>query len=583
MTTVLTNEPGASAAEPGRVSRRPRARVWNWFAFGLTTAVFVVLAWNRRWMSDDGLIVLRTVRQILAGNGPVFNLGERVESNTSTLWTFLLTALAWIPGLRLEWLAVLTGLVCATGGLVLALDGARRLAGSGGSVFVVPAGALVVIALPPFRDFATSGLETGLITLWLGATWWLLVRHARHQANEPVVLTAIVIGLGVLVRPDLGLFSAFAGAGLLVLTWRGWRAALVWIAAAAALPVAYQIFRMGYYGLLTPNTALVKEASNALWGKGLTYLGDFAGPYYLWVPLGLCALVSLFLLWRKTVNKRVAVVVAVPLLSALALALYVIRVGGDFMHGRMLLPALFSLLLPVMAIRLTRATVVPTVALAAWALVAAGWLRTEYTNLTRPLNDATGIADERAAYVSESHHEHPILAEDFDQFTAIADPIRALLPSGQGAVLVPGEQDGWQLYPTGTGHSVATFFNIGGPGMLLPLDMWIHDPIGLSNPVAAHTTPYPGRRVGHNKYAGINWEVADLAQGTTAQLAARGDFTVAELDTIRHTLACPRTQEMLASVRAPLTFDRFRDNLLHATGRSGLRYDHSTVTTQTCS
>jgi arabinofuranosyltransferase len=57
----------------------------NWLALRLTVAVFAVLVWNRRWMSDDGLIVLRTVRQILAGNGPVFNADERVESNTSTL------------------------------------------------------------------------------------------------------------------------------------------------------------------------------------------------------------------------------------------------------------------------------------------------------------------------------------------------------------------------------------------------------------------------------------------------------------------------------------------------------------------
>ena len=28
----------------------------------------------RRWISDDGLIVLRTVRNLEAGNGPVFNL-----------------------------------------------------------------------------------------------------------------------------------------------------------------------------------------------------------------------------------------------------------------------------------------------------------------------------------------------------------------------------------------------------------------------------------------------------------------------------------------------------------------------------
>jgi arabinofuranosyltransferase len=48
-----------------------------------------VLGWRQRWIADDGDIVARTVREILAGNGPVFNPGERVESFTSVLWTWL--------------------------------------------------------------------------------------------------------------------------------------------------------------------------------------------------------------------------------------------------------------------------------------------------------------------------------------------------------------------------------------------------------------------------------------------------------------------------------------------------------------
>ena len=35
------------------------------------------------------------MRQILAGHGPVFNPGERVEANTSALWTWLLAAATW--------------------------------------------------------------------------------------------------------------------------------------------------------------------------------------------------------------------------------------------------------------------------------------------------------------------------------------------------------------------------------------------------------------------------------------------------------------------------------------------------------
>jgi arabinofuranosyltransferase len=68
-------------------------------------------AWNRRWMSDDGYIYLRVVDQLLAGNGPVFNRGERVEAATSPLWVGLLaisnSVLRPVPS---PWLAVALGL-----------------------------------------------------------------------------------------------------------------------------------------------------------------------------------------------------------------------------------------------------------------------------------------------------------------------------------------------------------------------------------------------------------------------------------------------------------------------------------------
>ena len=40
---------------------------------------------------------------------------------------------------------------------------------------LLPAGALVYIAVPPARDFATSGLENGLVLAYLGLLWWMMV------------------------------------------------------------------------------------------------------------------------------------------------------------------------------------------------------------------------------------------------------------------------------------------------------------------------------------------------------------------------------------------------------------------------
>ena len=139
--------------------------------------------WQRRWIADDGLIVLRTVRNLLAGNGPVFNAGERVESNTSTAWTYLVYLGSLVGGpLRLEYVALALSLAFSVAGVVMVMLGAARLWApglAGRPALMVPAGALVYLAIPPARDFATSGLENGLVTAWLGLRWWMLVCWAQ--------------------------------------------------------------------------------------------------------------------------------------------------------------------------------------------------------------------------------------------------------------------------------------------------------------------------------------------------------------------------------------------------------------------
>ena len=173
------------AATTARLSDRTAVRlsVPARISLGLSVVVVAVLfgwgAWQRRWMADDGLIVLRTVRNLLAGNGPVFNAGERVESNTSTLWTYLITVSSWIAGpMRLEYVALALALGLSVIGVVLVMLGTARLYGpvlSGRPAVLLPAGVLVYIAIPPARDFATSGLENGLVLAYIGLLWWLLV------------------------------------------------------------------------------------------------------------------------------------------------------------------------------------------------------------------------------------------------------------------------------------------------------------------------------------------------------------------------------------------------------------------------
>src|SRR5438034_9602576 len=126
---------GTAEVEPAdRLAPERRGR-WQpdrrWLVAAALLAIPVVVlalgAWNYRWMADDGFINLRIVKQIEAGHGPVFNVGERVEASTSPLWIGLLLAGDLVTPIRLEWIAVLGGLALTLGGLALAMAGSIRL------------------------------------------------------------------------------------------------------------------------------------------------------------------------------------------------------------------------------------------------------------------------------------------------------------------------------------------------------------------------------------------------------------------------------------------------------------------------
>ena len=57
-------------------------RSLQWALYAVPIVGFLAAGWAHRWVSEDGFIYLRVVRQIRAGNGPVFNAGERAEAFT---------------------------------------------------------------------------------------------------------------------------------------------------------------------------------------------------------------------------------------------------------------------------------------------------------------------------------------------------------------------------------------------------------------------------------------------------------------------------------------------------------------------
>jgi arabinofuranosyltransferase len=588
-----------------------------WVSVTVVAGLFAWGAWQRRWIADDGLIVLRTVRNLLAGNGPVFNQGERVEANTSTAWTYLMYAGSWVGGpIRMEYVALALALGLSVLGVALLMLGAGRLYAPslrGRRAVMLPAGALVYIALPPARDFATSGLESGLTLAYLGLLWWMMVcwsQPVRGRTDGPAFIAALafVAGFSVLVRPELALMGGLALIMMLIAA-RSWRRRVLIVVAGGFLPVAYQVFRMGYYGLLVPGTALAKDAAGDKWSQGMIYLANFNAPYAVWIPVALLVPLGVLLVAARRrpsflrplpapdygrLSRAVQsppAAVAFVLVSGLLQALYWIRQGGDFMHGRVLLAPLFCLLAPVAVVPVmmpdgvdySRETGywVAGVASALW-LGIAGWSLWA-ANSPGMGDDAThvtysGIVDERRFYAQATGHAHPLTAADYLDYPRMAAVLTALNNTPEGALLLPsGNYIQWDLVPMlqsapGTApdahapqkpqHTVF-FTNLGMVGMNVGLDVRVIDQIGLANPLAQHTERLKHGRIGHDKNLFPDWVIADgpwvkLYPGIPGYL---DENWVAEAVAA---LKCPETQTVLSSVRAPMTLHRFVSNFLHS-------------------
>ena len=173
----------------------------------LPALIVAIGGWSHRWVDEDAFINFRILDQVFAGNGPVFNAGERVEAATSPLWLAVLGVGRVLFGafLRIEWISVVVGLAAAVAAFVLAGRAARLLHADDDGI-VVPVGPLLVASVAVVWDFATSGLEMGLAWLWLAACWYVLVAVATRDAvgGRRRIAFAAVIGLAPLVRPELG-------------------------------------------------------------------------------------------------------------------------------------------------------------------------------------------------------------------------------------------------------------------------------------------------------------------------------------------------------------------------------------------
>ncbi len=545
-----TSEAAVTTTQPERTV--PATLAW---AVALVPAAAMAWGgWAHRWTNEDAFINYRVVEHLMAGNGPVFNAGERVEAFTSALWLGVLVVADATLGqvMSLPWAGVVVGLAAAVAGFAVGGATAKRL--HAGAI-PVPLGLLMAAAIPVMWDFATSGLELGAVWLWLAGCWAVLAGVAgadeawrgRRRAGALVLL-----GIGPLLRPDLGLMTVVLLGTWTLMTRPSWRRLLADAGTAVAVPAAYQVFRMGYFGSLVPSTALAKDAGGLHLGQGATYAGDLVTAYELWIPLLAVGAVLAHAIARRP--RPLAQATGGMVLAGAAHAGYLVAVGGDYMHGRLLLPALVAVALPASfglpalpalpRRPAERAKVAVLAVVAVWGVVCAASVR--YVN---PVSL-------RPAMVSDWRQAAP---------RPLVEPVEDETPWLTGAqvaeLYAEGERGTIQLLGVRVDHTgdpdelVWMLGSIGLAGYNAGTEVHVVDLGGLAEPLAARTDPIPDRPAGHRKQVHPAWATArfgilhDEADDDSVAAAARA-------------LDCPGLRDLMAAISEPMTPRRFAANLV---------------------
>jgi arabinofuranosyltransferase len=541
-------------------------------AIAATTLGYAALGYHRRWIADDGMIAVRTVRQILAGHGPVYSPYERAETDTSTVWTLLLTIGGGLSGVDVAHVAVLTGLLCAIGGVVAALFATARLhARLSGKPrqLLVPGGVLVLLGVSPFWDYATSGLETGLEILWLALCWLALVVWCAESPDaKRQYAVAFLVGLAPLVRPEFALMEAVFGAAAWLLVRPGRRRTLLLFVTAQALPLITEFLRAGYYGELVPLPALAKSADGSQWNRGWRYVEETLKGYFLWIPLAILLVAAIaHLLKSSTLKSRATtILLATPVVAGLLLGLYVVKVGGDFMHARMVLPVVFLLVLPVLLVPVTRILVPAVAATAAWALYSGSVYSVHFHDQKHAIAE-----DERLGYQQWTGRTNPDTSAAYTyRERGIAESIAAWSAHGQRVLTSEGGID-VPLDPSLPFPFAVAAGRLGAAGAATPLGDEVVDTLGLANPVGAHLTVTTPGRPGHEKEMPWAWIFADY--GDPAVVDDQELFehiSPLQVRAARHAMSCGALKELLDSTRQPMTLGRFWDNLTGSVRRTAL-------------
>jgi hypothetical protein len=289
----------------------------------LLVHVFLIKAYT----VDDAFISFRVLKQFVAGNGLVYNIGEHVEAYSNFAWVMLLT-----PGTALGFdpvqLSQLLGLVCMGIALICTWGITYQLSPHTFAAGLAP---ILMASLTGVAFWSVAGLETPEVTAVIAALTWSLLRETK---GGPAWLTGLLLGLLALSRPEMLLIVGLTWAWELLRNLQQGKPLLsrnlLWhVGLFAIIYLPYTAWRVFYYGNLLPTTVRAKSTGLQLHTliRGAYYVLNFLSQPGIMVLVGLAILGASLLLGVSDLRWSLLYLVAIVLVYMLTTAL----AGGDWM------------------------------------------------------------------------------------------------------------------------------------------------------------------------------------------------------------------------------------------------------------
>ncbi len=290
----------------------------------ITTIVFICVITLLAWQSDDAYHAYIMAKNLVLGNGFVYNIGERASATSCPLFT-LVIACGYFLIRKMFLVSLLICIIFSTSAYHILMKTFCKSKKQIILSFATLTGSFC------FISYTTSGLENSLL-FFLAALFLKYYFESDRYTAKRMFILALLISLIAMTRMDAVLM--FVPMILYVFLLKRDKVSFikaVGLGFAGLLPfIGWELFSTFYYGFPVPNTAFVKLGTQIplkeYLYRGVQYVvtSGLTDILLLAVP---AMVVIIVLCMRKA--KYIYTVLGMILYGA-----YLMYIGGDFMVGR---------------------------------------------------------------------------------------------------------------------------------------------------------------------------------------------------------------------------------------------------------